>query len=229
MALKLSRTSDYNSASINMLVYGYAGSGKTTLATTCDAPIILGAEPGIVSIRHHDLPVADGIEGTADLDRFIEGIAKSTKYKTIVIDSLTRVAMIVLDQYLGAKTSAGNKANGMQAYGEMAQYMLKFVQKLRDLPQDTVWLCQQAARSDEISGGIKYGPRFPGNVLPDSVHYEADIVARLCNQASDNKVVRWLRLQGDDMHEGKNWFGGTDANEPAHIGKLFQKIRSGNQ
>lgn len=227
MSLRIGKTSDYSANSINMLVYGYAGSGKTTLATTCDSPIILAAEPGVVSIRRYDYTVADGIESETDLRKFIEGVKRSgDKYKTVFVDSLTRVAKIVLDQHMGVKTQNGNQANGKMAYGNMGRFVMEFVQMLRDIPQDTVWICQQSSRTDEATGGIKYGPGFPGQMLMDSVHYEADIVARLCNQTQRDGVKRWLQLQGDDMHEGKNWFGGTNPEEPADIGALFRKIRA---
>ena len=56
MAINLKTTSTLASNGAKLLVYGQAGAGKTTLAATLPAPIILSAEGGLLSIQDANLP-----------------------------------------------------------------------------------------------------------------------------------------------------------------------------
>ena len=51
---------------IKCLVYGKSGAGKTKLAATAPAPIILSAESGILSLREFQIPMIQ-IKTVADL------------------------------------------------------------------------------------------------------------------------------------------------------------------
>ena len=50
MAINLKTTATIESSGVKVLVYGQAGSGKTTLIRTAPAPLILSAEAGLLSL-----------------------------------------------------------------------------------------------------------------------------------------------------------------------------------
>ena len=54
MAINLQNTNTVSASSIKMLVYGQAGSGKTSLIPTMPKPVILSAEGGLLSIAGSD-------------------------------------------------------------------------------------------------------------------------------------------------------------------------------
>ena len=56
MAINLKSTATIASSGVKVLVYGQAGSGKTTLIRTAPAPLILSAEAGLLSLAGTDIP-----------------------------------------------------------------------------------------------------------------------------------------------------------------------------
>jgi len=56
MAISLKRTRDLAKNGVKILVYGQAGSGKTSLIRTLPNPLVLSAEAGLLSIQDADLP-----------------------------------------------------------------------------------------------------------------------------------------------------------------------------
>ena len=44
---------------VKVVVYGQSGVGKTSLATTAEAPLILSAEKGLLSVRRFAIPFID--------------------------------------------------------------------------------------------------------------------------------------------------------------------------
>ena len=68
MRIKLTNTRDAaRTNGIKVLVYGQAGSGKTSLcATTGGTPIIISAEGGLLSLRASDIPVIE-VSSIADV------------------------------------------------------------------------------------------------------------------------------------------------------------------
>jgi len=55
MAIKLKSTGSLSANGVKMLVYGAAGSGKTTLVKTLPNVIVLSAEGGLLSIQDTNL------------------------------------------------------------------------------------------------------------------------------------------------------------------------------
>ena len=57
MTVKIHSTKDAATHGIKLLIYGQAGSGKTSLAATCPGnPIIISAEAGLLSLKAFDIP-----------------------------------------------------------------------------------------------------------------------------------------------------------------------------
>ena len=56
MAINLKSTRGAASDGVKVLVYGQAGSGKTSLIGTLPAPIIISAEAGLLSLADLDIP-----------------------------------------------------------------------------------------------------------------------------------------------------------------------------
>ena len=130
MAINLKSTATIASSGVKVLVYGQAGSGKTTLIRTATAPLILSAEAGLLSLAGTDIPYVE-IHSLAELSEVGAWIAQSqeaAQYQTICLDSISEIAEVCLSE---AKATL---KDGRAAYGEMADQMSKVIQAYRDLP-----------------------------------------------------------------------------------------------
>ena len=81
---------------IKCLVYGKSGAGKTKLAATAPAPIILSAESGILSLREFQIPMIQ-IKTVADLTevhQWAQNSAEAKQFATIYIDSISEIGEI---------------------------------------------------------------------------------------------------------------------------------------
>ena len=94
MAINLKSTNTVKMKGLKVLVYGMAGSGKTTLIKTLPAPVILSAEGGLLSISGEDLPYIE-IKTMADLREAYGWLASSEEakgFRSVALDSISEIA-----------------------------------------------------------------------------------------------------------------------------------------
>ena len=117
----------HDSGKINALIYGESGSGKTRLALTCDRPLVISAEGGLMSLKGADIPYIE----VADIKTAREAVKYATKhadeYRTIIFDSLSEIAEIVLGDLM-QKTPDPRKV-----YPEMESAVTRLIRQLRHL------------------------------------------------------------------------------------------------
>ena len=82
MAINLRSTGGLSANGVKMLVYGNAGSGKTSLIPTLPNPIVLSAEGGLLSIQAADVPFIE-INSMAALMEAYTWLTESAEAKRI--------------------------------------------------------------------------------------------------------------------------------------------------
>jgi hypothetical protein len=159
--------------------YGRPGSGKTTLAASFPKPLLLidVKDNGTDSIA--DVPKVDVYEA-ATWEAFEDAYwwlkKNPTKYKTIVIDTVTQLQQICVEKVLADKkksTAAAGDWGSMtkREWGDVAQLMKTWIVNLRDLPMEVVFIAQDRVFNfDEDSGDAEemltpeVGPRLSPSV-----------------------------------------------------------------
>jgi phage nucleotide-binding protein len=159
-------------------IYGRAGSGKTTLSSTFPKPILLidVKDEGTDSIA--DVQGIDVLE-VADWDDFEDAYwwlhENPKKYKTVVIDTVTQLQQLKIEE-IGSKKSLKGKSIGdwgtmtKQDWGEVASAMKTWITNYRDLPLETVFLAQDRVFNGEEDAGDageinpEVGPRLSPSV-----------------------------------------------------------------
>ncbi len=203
---------------VNGIVYGPSGIGKTVLAATAPKPLIVSAEKGLLSISDQEVDTTE-IKSLKDLKQVYTYLLKETHtYETVVIDSLSEVAQVVLAEY------AAEERDKRKAYGRMGEELLSIIRKFRDLPIHTIFNCKQARIVDEFSGKNSFGPKFPGRILDGEAPYQLDEVLALRFHKHEGKEFRVIQTGADIQYEAKDRSGMLKMFEKPNLTLLFEKI-----
>ena len=219
MAIQLKNTLDVSSNGIKVLVYGHAGAGKTTLGATMPAPIIISAEGGLLSIRDAGLDYIEVNSMDTLMEAFEYVAASGDKYQSVVLDSISEIAEVVL-----IHEKAVNK-DGRAAYGEMAVQMTSIIRAFRDMAGKHVLMTAKVEKTQDESGRILYSPSMPGNKVGQSLPYFFDeVLALRVEKDADGRAQRALMCDSDGIWLAKDRSGKLDGWEAPDMGAIIQKM-----
>lgn len=219
-------TSGFGTEWLSMLVYGPAGSGKTSLAKTTgalDKTLILAAEPGLlplrgVAVKWTEIKSRDDLFGAID---WLERAGKAGKLagRWIILDSVSEIAERLLVEF-----KRRPKIDPRQAYGMVQDDMIDAMKRCRDLPCNTVFVAKQE-RYEDAEQRIVYGPSLPGKKLAGASVYEFDLVLAMRVERGPSGVRRWLQTEADGRFEAKDRSGSLAPQEDPDLGAIAAKIR----
>jgi hypothetical protein len=207
---------------IKALIYGRSGAGKTHLITTCPDPLLIAAEPGVLTLRGKSIP-GIRIQTVNDLTDALEWIRYSEQaksFKTIYIDSITEVAEVVLSNAKLLNTDP------RKAYGELIEKMTMTIKAYRDIAgKHVIMTAKQEAAQDEVTKITSYGPSMPGAKLGPALPYLFDEVFRLgIGRDAEGKDFRFIQAIPDIQYDAKDRSGVLGQYEPADLSVIFNKI-----
>ncbi len=201
-------------------LYGRSGSGKTTLAGTWPTPILFLniRDNGTDSISDGDDIDVKHITSSEDLKEVILWCTnKSNKgkfvYKTIVLDTITQLQGILVEEMgvskkISSKATKGKKAGDFgtltkQDWGQIAGDLKAAIMDIRNLPAESIFIAQERifGLQDEEDDGLgmlepEVGPKLMPSVKNDlnaSVSIIGNTFIRLSvskKKDEDGKTVR---------------------------------------
>lgn len=208
---------------VKVMGYGGPGSGKTPVSNTAPSPVMLAVEPGMLSMRGSDVPAFEA-QTTAKIAEFFEWFFKSKEtnnYDTLIIDSISEMCEIILADKLRIHS------HGLKAYGEMADAVMTYINKLYYFPQKHLYLICKQTTVDE-SGAQKRRPYFPGKELNVKIPHLFDEILHLGNHNIPGVVGAQKAFctaeQFDLMARDRS--GRLSMYEEPNLTKLFQKVMS---
>ena len=202
---------------VKILVYGKPGVGKTRMAMTCETPLILSVERhGLLSLADQDISSVDVTmfgQAVSIVEEYVQSPEAQARFRTIVIDSLSALAEMKLEEELKYAK------DGRRAYGEMALQVKRLVNNLINRCGAHVY-CIAKEGETAVVGTEKMCavPLFPGSKFQSEVPYLFHIVGRLSDEG--------LAVKGTDYFQAKDRTGALSPVEPKHIGKIIHKILS---
>jgi phage nucleotide-binding protein len=221
MAINLKKTGGLTADGVKLLVYGQAGSGKTSLIPTLPKPIVLSAEGGLLSIQDANI---DFIE-IADMDdlreayEWAKGSKEADQFQSVALDSISEVAEVVLQHELKK-----NK-DGRAAYGELNTTMQELIRAFRDLPGKHVYMSAKLEKSQDEMGKLLYNPSMPGKSLTQGLPYFFDeVLALRVERDAENNTQRALMCDSDGVWLAKDRSGKLESWEAPDLGAIIAKI-----
>jgi hypothetical protein len=205
------------------VVYGDAGVGKTTLASTLDNPLLVSAESGMLSLQTFNIatwPITKFCE-IVDVYNFLRSSQEAQHFSSVIIDSASEVGDIVLKDCL-----AKNK-DGRAAYGIMQDMVKAILKDFRDLKGKDVWIIFRMFSMEVNPGQRKFMPEMPGQRLSPLVPYLFDEVFYMATKppGPDGRSERYLQTQPDFNHVAKDRSSRLLPQEQANLGLITRKIK----
>lgn len=122
---------------LKILIYGMAGVGKTTFASTAPNPLFIDVERGTTSLVGKNIPVIDyksfnQVDYIADMARKGE----LEMYDTLVFDSISEMQSRILESHL--MTTGNPYAPQWQDYSFTQNQIRSFLFKLTEIPQNVI-------------------------------------------------------------------------------------------
>lgn len=226
MAIQLQSTKGLHATGVKMLVYGAAGSGKTSLIATLPNPVIFSAEGGLLSIADHDLPFIEitDMASLADAYEWLLGSDEAKQFESIALDSISEIAEVVLSAEK-KRTVNGKLVDPRQAYGQMQEQMGDLVRSFRDIAGKNVYFSAKLEKSADELGRISYAPSMPGNKMAQSLPFYFDeLLALRVEKDAEGVAQRALMCDSDGLWAAKDRSGKLDAWEMPDLGELIKKI-----
>jgi phage nucleotide-binding protein len=215
MAINIRSTGGLHGNGVRLVVYGPAGSGKTTLIKTLPNPIILSAESGLLSIQDANLPYIE-INSMEDLQEAFLWASQSeeaVQFDSVALDSISEIGEVVLNH---EKKIAKDPR---QAYGALSEQMMDIIRSFRDLPNKNVYFSAKLEKSADEMGKVSYNPSMPGKSLTQALPYMLDeVLALRLERDADGNVQRALQCRDDG-----SWLA-KDRSEAPDLGAIIRKI-----
>ena len=138
-------------------VYGRSGAGKTTFAASFPKPILLldVRDQGTDSVSDHEDMYAKDIDSIADLeDAFYYLKERPVEYKSVIIDTVTQLQQLFMEEVVGAKKKRVGDWGSMsrREFGDVAAMMKEWILNYRNLTAnglEVLFIAQERTSTNE--------------------------------------------------------------------------------
>ena len=180
----LNETDVIDKKTVNVLIYGYPGTGKTSIANTAESVLLLDFDEGIERAINNKQTVAKIDEWKDMLDLMESKEIENRGIKTIVMDTVGTCLDDYLADYVMKKEPKNEKKGGglsLAGYGAMKDEFKKFYDTMRSKGIDLVFIAHLTERMEGDEAVLR--PKITGGTY--------DILNAKCDQ------IGWIYMKND--------------------------------
>jgi hypothetical protein len=195
MALRITKAAEpIHVDRLKMVVYGQPGCGKSSIAFTADAPLLLDFDGGAyrAANRKDIVQIGQWSDAAAITKEDLDG------YKTVIIDTAGRALdMLTIDIGKSNPKAMNGGALTLQGYGVLKARFGAYLNLLNSFGLDVVLIAhmEEKQRGDEIIERIDVQGGSKGEI-----YKAADAMGRVTIENGQ----RWLKFSPTDAQFGKN-------------------------
>lgn len=181
-------------STLNCLIYGEAGVGKTRASATAPKPLIVDCnEKGTMSIRDMEGVDVYELERFDELTSVLRYLRGDHGYETAVFDSITGLSQVcmrqVLDDQSAMDASKDPSLPAMRDYGKANELMRQFILESRDLEMNVIFTALERIRTDDETGESQIMPSLTPGVMNTALA-QVDVVGWIHVHKSRNKKTK---------------------------------------
>lgn len=182
---------------IKALIYGQAGTGKSTLALSAPKPLMLDFDGGVHRVNYsHQMPTVQ-ISCWEDCENVLKEDLKD--FESLIIDTGGKM-LDYMAEYIVRKNPKMGRSNGaltLQGFGERKGMFRQFCRATMIMNKHLIFVAHRDTQ--KINEDIRYVPLFGGSSYDDLVT-DLDLVGYL--EAVGKKRV--ITFDPSDRNDGKN-------------------------
>ncbi len=196
---------DSRAQTLNLLIYGKPGVGKTTFLGTAEDDVrsrdvmLVDIEGGVLSIGHRGkhLDIAPMKPGV--ISRVYTHLNEDEhNYKTVCLDTVTELQKFAMAQIMNDVTASKPDRDAdmpqLQEWGKCIEQVRRIIRMYRDLPVHFIATAHEQDVKDERSGEITCGPSLPGKLALELPGF-FDIVGRLYTTTTKNEKTNEMQIE----------------------------------
>ena len=196
---------------ITLMLKGAPGSGKTWKAAHFPSPVIFNFDNNLSGLRKLPTEVRElvrivnprldkkgkEVKGQMVFDNFVsqlDEVAEDESVQTIIIDSLTTLAEVLIDKCVGSSNPATKVQ--IQHYGDFTRYLKWLAETLlcaKDLDKNIIWIAHEQMIRDELTQTIVYTLNIVTKIKDNLDLYFSDCW-RCFTKIKGSEAQYWVRV-----------------------------------
>lgn len=198
MALTIQNAKDINAENtrLRVLVYGQAGTGKTTLGSTFPRPCFISTDDGLLSIRGRDVKYIEIPKSTSWFVDVRDAVSKAGDHPevdSIIIDSMTGVAEAAMEFVKAINKNTGKKTSYDDWEG-FANTIRDFITNVAAYKKHTLFIMHEATDKDENTGRLWGFPAIQGQMKNKISNYFDEVYRAEVEQQVGGKPPKYQLL-----------------------------------
>jgi hypothetical protein len=182
---------------IKALIYGQAGTGKSTLALSAPKPLMLDFDGGVHRVNYSHIGATVQVSSWEDCENVLK--ENLSEYESLIIDTGGKM-LDYMAEYIIRKNSKMGRSNGaltLQGFGERKGMFRQFCRQIMIMNKHLIFVAHRDTQ--KINEDYRYVPLFGGSSYDDLVT-DLDLVGYI--EAVGKKRV--ITFDPSDRNDGKN-------------------------